>query len=384
MTTPKHTIEDLISNLGQTLPQVSPEELSSGDELSNVVLFDLREPELMRAGALPGARAVGQRFIELELAQQAIARDAPIVLYCQAGRQSLLALRGLQDLGYSNARSLVGGFSAWSSRGLPVEQPVMLTDPERSRYARHLSLPRVGEPGQLLLKKARVAVVGTGGLGAPIAYYLAAAGVGTLRLIDHDVVDASNLQRQILFDTASVGAPKVEVARKRLSEFNPLVALEVRNEMLDTGNAARLLEGVDIVVDGSDNFETRYAVNQAVLAHRQTLVSASVFQFSGQVYSFAPHLGTPCYACLFPEAAPDSLAPSCSASGVVGALAGTVGMLQVMEVLNIILQIGSPLFGRMLTYNGLKAETRQLSFDVNPSCPACQPIRGGSTEVPAG
>jgi molybdopterin/thiamine biosynthesis adenylyltransferase/rhodanese-related sulfurtransferase len=367
--------DDLIQHLRQTIPQVAPDRVAHHPEFASATLFDIRDTNDIAEGKIPCAKPLGQRFIELEIGRYELSPEHPIVIYCYGGRTSLIATRALRELGYRNVYSMEGGFASWRERGLPIEKPVLLTSSERARYRRHLTLPKIGEVGQIKLKKARVALVGVGGLGSPIAYYLAAAGVGYIRLIDHDVVEESNLQRQIIHSTETIGHLKVDSATNQLARLNPLIAIEGINARIDAGNAASLLAGVDIVVDGSDNFETRYAVNAAIIANRQTLISASIFQFNGQVSVFAPHLGTPCYRCLFPDPTPPTLAPSCSTAGVIGALAGTVGLFQAMETLKVILEIGQPLLGKLLVYDGLTSVVRQFAFPARHGCEDCSGAR---------
>lgn len=275
-------------------------------------------------------------------------------------------------MGYKNVRSLQGGFTHWKDKELPIDIPERLTDDEKLRYQRHLSLPKIGTQGQLKLKKAKVALVGIGGLGSPIALYLAAAGIGDLCIIDGDIVEESNLQRQVIHNMDTVGLNKVDSATNYIRKLNPFVNINSQCKIITQSNAKYLLEGYDIVVDGSDNFDTRYAVNDAVITNGQVLVSASIFQFTGQISSFGTASGTPCYQCLFPERPAASLAPSCSSAGVIGALAGVVGLMQAMEVLKIILGIGNPLFRKLLTYDGLTSKTQIFSYKLNSKCTACQ------------
>ncbi|AJQ93654.1 molybdopterin-synthase adenylyltransferase MoeB [Gynuella sunshinyii] len=377
------TSEQLVARLQQQIAQLEPEEFATPEWRKKAVLFDIRDVQDAADGVIPGANLVTQRFIELDIGRYQLEQDQPIVICCYGGRMSLLAARSLTELGYRNVYSLRGGFSAWKDAGFPVVKPVTLDAAERKRYSRHLSLPQVGEQGQLKLKAARVAIVGAGGLGSPIALYLAAAGVGYLRLIDPDVVEDSNLQRQVIHSTATVGLPKVESARQRMLELNPFIEVDARCERLNVENAADLLAGVDIVIDGSDNFDTRYSVNSAIITNRQILVSASIFQFSGHISVFAPHLDQPCYSCLYPVRTPNELAPSCSAAGVIGALAGVVGLMQAMETIKLILETGQPLYGKMMIYDGLRGTTRLLSFERNDHCPDCGRERRSVEELSA-
>lgn len=372
-------VEEILDRLARTVPQVTPNDVAQAPELMNAIKFDLRSPLEMADGKIPNARSVQQRYIELEIGKHGLSLDTLIIVYCVGGRNSLFAAKALRDLGYHNVYSLAGGFNAWRDAQLPTERLVQLSEAEQMRYKRQLMLPKIGEEGQIKLKRARVAIIGAGGLGSPVAYYLAAAGVGYLRIIDNDNVEESNLQRQILHDTEHLGQPKVDSAKEALQRFNPLITVDAVNSRLTADNAGRLLEGVDIVVDGSDNFATRYVVNDAIIVHRQTLVSASVFQFSGQVASFAPHQGGACYACLFPEQPPASLAPSCTTAGVLGAHVGVVGLLQALEVIKEILGIGERLRHKLLVFDGMTSMSKLLSFSRRAGCMACSP---GSDAAP--
>lgn len=367
---------DLIQRLSEKIPQVTPDQVAHDPRFREAIIFDIRDSTDIADGKIPGARVLNQRFIELEIGQHKIPPEQPIVIYCYGGRTSLIAARSLSELGYQNVYSMAGGFTNWKTANHPVEKPVILTPEERARYRRHLSLPNIGEEGQIKLKKARIVIVGVGGLGSPIAYYLAAAGVGYLRLIDADIVDESNLQRQIIHSTETIGQPKVDSAKAQLIRLNPLIVVETINEQLDSKNATDILADADIVIDGSDNFDTKYILNSATIKNREILISASIYQFNGQVSVFAPHLGTPCYTCLFPDPTPPTLAPSCSTAGVIGALAGVVGLLQAMEAVKIVLEVGEPLFGKILIYNGLTADLQKLEFPIRPKCKDC-----GSLEV---
>ena len=336
------------------------------------IIFDIRDSTQRNQGIISGALSVDQPYIELDISSHKLDYDHPIVVYCTGGRNSLLACKALVEMGYKNARSLQGGFTHWKDKELPIDIPERLTDDEQLRYQRHLSLPKIGTQGQLKLKKAKVALVGIGGLGSPIALYLAAAGIGDLCIIDGDTVEESNLQRQVIHNMDTVGLHKVDSATNYIRKLNPFVNINSQCKTITQSNAKYLLEGYDIVVDGSDNFDTRYAVNDAVITNGQILVSASIFQFTGQVSSFDTSSGTPCYQCLFPERPAANLAPSCSSAGVIGALAGVVGLMQAMEVLKIILGIGNPLFRKLLTYDGLTSKTQIFSYKLNSKCTACQ------------
>jgi molybdopterin/thiamine biosynthesis adenylyltransferase len=306
----------------------------------------------------------------MQIEQKVPDRSAPIVAYCAGGTRSAFAAKTLQDLGYTNVESANPGFVRWKDLGYPVEQPPQLTDAQRDRYSRHILLPEVGEAGQAKLLASRVLLLGAGGLGSPAALYLAAAGVGTLGLVDADVVDASNLQRQILHATSRVGQPKVESAEHALRDLNPDVKVVKFQERLDSSNVERIFDGFEVVVDGCDNFPTRYLVNDASVFMKKPVVHGSIFRFEGQVTTFMPGEG-PCYRCLYPEPPPPHLAPSCQEAGVLGILPGVVGVIQATEAIKLILGRGTPLIGRLLTYDSLKMKFGELRLRRDKSCPAC-------------
>jgi len=334
------------------------------------LLVDVREVDEYHAGALPGAVLVPRGVLERDAAGALPDTGAEVVLYCAGDARSALAARVLQEMGYISVRYLEGGFDAWRDAGRPWEVPAGLVDDGAVRYSRHLRLPEVGEKGQLRLRESRVALIGAGGLGSPAALYLAAAGVGTLGIVDHDRVDLSNLQRQILHDNSDVGRGKVESARETIAALNPDVRVVGVAERLAAGNALDVLAGYDVVVDGADNFPTRYLLNDASLHLGIPVVHGSVFRFEGQVTVFTPYAG-PCYRCLFPEPPPPELAPNCADAGVLGVLPGVIGTLQATEAIKLLLGIGEPLVGRLLTYDALTAEFSTLRFGRNPACPAC-------------
>lgn len=350
--------------------EVEPSQ-AHADQGAGALLIDVREPDEVRGGLPVGAVHLRRGFLELKIEEAEPDKQRAIHVICAGGARSLFAAQGLLELGYENVRSVKGGFSAWKTAGLPIEVPDLLDDSGRERYARHLLLPEVGEAGQLKLKAAKVALLGAGGLGSPAAFYLAAAGVGELRLIDDDVVDRSNLQRQILHTDARVGRPKVESAAQTLSALNPDVRIDARQERLNAGNVEELLGGVDVVVDGADNFSARYLVNDACVQLGLPNVHGSIYRFEGQVSVFAPHAGAPCYRCLYPEAPPPELAPSCAEAGVLGVLPGVVGCLQAVEALKWILDLGRPLTGRLLHYDALRQEFRELQVPRDPNCARC-------------
>jgi len=335
------------------------------------LLLDVREDLERAAGYARGSIGLPRAAIEARIASLAPALDREILAICASGGRSLLAAKTLRELGYAHARSVRGGHARWQREGLPMEQGELDVD-AAERYARHLVLPEVGVAGQQKILHARVVLVGAGGLGAPIALYLAAAGVGTLTLIDDDVVDRSNLQRQIIHTDARVGVPKVESARAMLNALNPGVRVESVRERLCGANVEALLRGHDVVVDGADNFPARYLLSAASLRLGLPLVYGAVHRFSGQVSVFDPRRAdSPCYRCLFPQPPSAAEAPNCSEAGVLGVMPGIVGLLQANEVLKLILGIGEPLVGRLLCHDALAGTFRELRLPRDPDCPGC-------------
>lgn len=336
----------------------------------NLVVVDVREQHEWNDGHLPAALHVPRGFLELQIEEKVPDKTAPVLLYCAGGVRSLLAGQTLQQMGYRNVISMAGGYGAWTAAGLPTETPLRLSDAQRRRYSRHLLVPEVGEAGQAKLLQARVLLIGAGGLGSPAAYYLAAAGVGTLGLIDADVVDETNLQRQILHNTSRIGKPKVASAKETLSALNPDITVNAIEDRLTKANVLDLISQYDVILDGTDNFPTRYLLNDASIIANKPVVHGSVFRFEGQVTVFKPFEG-PCYRCLFPAPPPPELAPNCAEAGVLGVLPGTVGLLQATEVIKLLLGIGEPLVGRLLMYDALAEEFNELRLFRRPDCPAC-------------
>ena len=361
------TKAQLLKQARTQIPELSPAELSR--DPTSPILLDVREKQETDAGMLPGARHVPRGFLELRIEEAVPDRNADVVLYCAGGTRSLLAARTLAEMGYTRVRSLAGGFGAWKDAGLPIEVPARLTDAQRNRYSRHLLIPEVGEAGQAKLLAAKVLLIGAGGLGSPSALYLAAAGVGRLGLIDDDVVDASNLQRQIIHSNDRIGMAKTESARKTIEGLNPDVVVDEHRLRLNRDNALELFAPYDLIVDGSDNFGTRYLVNDACTLLKKFQVHGSIFRFDGQATTFVP--GGPCYRCLFPEPPPAELAPSCQEAGVLGALPGIIGVIQAIEALKLIIGAGEPLVGRLLLYDALEQKFREVKYSKDPACPAC-------------
>ncbi|MBV8760097.1 MAG: molybdopterin-synthase adenylyltransferase MoeB [Deltaproteobacteria bacterium] len=338
--------------------------------LAGAVVIDCREPDEHAQGAIPGAVFIPRGFLESRIEKHAGDRGAKIVVYCASGNRSLFAVRSLQEMGYTNARSLAGGFSGYKRAGLPWEVPNVLRPDQEQRYSRHVLLPEVGLAGQQKLLAAKVVCIGAGGLGSPSAMYLAAAGVGTLGLIDDDVVDASNLQRQILHGTDRLGTPKVESGERTLKNLNPDVRVDKYRARLTSENAVDLLGRYDVIIDGADNFATRYLVNDVALRLGKPVVHASIFRFEGQLTVF-PANGSPCYRCLYPQPPPPEDAPSCAEGGVLGVLPGILGVLQATEAIKLILGIGQTLAGRLLVYDALATKFRELKLRRDPKCPTC-------------
>jgi sulfur-carrier protein adenylyltransferase/sulfurtransferase len=366
------TYTDLIADVRKSIAVVTLEEIKRRLETKTpMVLVDVREKDEHRAGYIPGAISVPRGFLEMQIEQKVTDKNAPVVLYCAGGTRSALAAKTLAELGYTRVESANPGFVRWKDLGFPIETPPQLTDAQRDRYSRHLLLPEVGEVGQAKLLASRVLLLGAGGLGSPAALYLAAAGVGTLGIVDADVVDASNLQRQILHATSRVGMPKVESAAKALTDLNPDVKIVKFEERVDSSNVERIFEGFEVIVDGCDNFPTRYLVNDASVWMKKPVVHGSIFRFEGQVTTFMPGSGGPCYRCLYPEPPPPHLAPSCQEAGVLGILPGVVGVIQATEAIKLVLGRGTPLNGRLLTYDSLRMKFGELKLRRDKTCPVC-------------
>jgi molybdopterin/thiamine biosynthesis adenylyltransferase/rhodanese-related sulfurtransferase len=334
-------------------------------------LVDVRERDEWEQGHIPGAVHIPRGFLESRVEKAVPDHEQPVVVYCASGNRSVFAAKTLEELGYKNVASLSGGIADWQRSGFPVDLPQSLGPEKRTRYSRHLLIPEVGEEGQLKLLDTRVLLIGAGGLGSPASLYLAAAGVGTIGLVDADVVDETNLQRQVVHSTSSLGEPKVDSARRRLEALNPDVSVTTYRERLTSENIDRILDdGWDVIVDGADNFPTRYLVNDASVWHGIPVVHGSIFRFEGQVTVFKPHEG-PCYRCLFPQPPPPELAPSCAEGGVLGVLPGVIGSLQANEALKLALGIGDPLIGRLMLFDALSATFTEVALRKDPDCPVC-------------
>ncbi|MFL5778284.1 MAG: molybdopterin-synthase adenylyltransferase MoeB [Chloroflexota bacterium] len=359
---------DLLREARSQIREVTAQDVSGSPGAAQLV--DVREDSEWDQGHIPGAVHISKSYVEQQIEAAVPDRDAPVVLYCAGGVRSLFAAQTLESMGYTNVASMAGGFQAWKSAGFSFDTPVALSDDQKLRYSRHLLIPEVGAEGQAKLLESKVLLIGAGGLGSPAALYLAAAGVGTLGIVDFDVVDLSNLQRQVLHTTDRVGERKVESARKTLAALNPDVNVVAHEEMLVADNVERIIAGYDVILDGTDTFETRYIVNDAAVAAGIPVVHASVFRFEGQLTVFKPYEG-PCYRCLYPTPPPPELAPGCSVAGVLGVVPGIMGLLQTNEVLKLLLGIGESLAGRLLLFDALEAEFTELQLRRDPDCPVC-------------
>ncbi len=362
------TPRELLNAAKAEIREIDAAEVAS--RLDHFQLLDVREPDEYEQGAVPGAVHVPRGQLEFSIEGRLTDKNAPIAVYCAGGVRSAFAARTLQELGYTDVVSVIGGFNKWKDDGLPWTTPRTLTADQRNRYQRHLLLPEVGEAGQQKLLDAKVLMLGAGGLGSPAALYLAAAGVGTIGIIDMDVVDASNLQRQILHNLDRIGERKVDSAKKTLTAMNPDLKVVTYDTRLGADNVLSIIDGYDIIVDGTDNFPTRYLVNDAALLKKIPVVHGSIFRFEGQVTVFHPYVG-PCYRCMIPEPPPAELAPSCAEAGVLGVLPGIVGSIQALETIKVLLELGDTLVGRLVSFDALDESFRTFKVRRDPACPAC-------------
>ncbi len=362
--------KELVARLRESVREVGPREAADAAE-GGAVLVDVREREEYAAGTATGALGLPKGYLEVWAESKIPDKKRPVVVFCQTGVRSLFAAEALGRLGYKDVRNLAGGYRGWAEAGLPTELPGgPLSDAEQRRYARHLVIPEVGLEGQAKLKNARVLLVGAGGLGSPAALYLASAGIGTLGIVDFDTVDESNLQRQVLHSPSRVGQKKVDSARRTIEDLNPFVNVETFDVRLDSSNADEIIEAFDVVVDGADNFPTRYLVNDACVKHDKPNVHGSVFRFEGQASVFQRGK-SPCYRCLYPEPPPPHMTQSCAEAGVLGVLPGIIGLLQAIETIKLTLDIGEPLFGKLVLYDALATSFRTLKIRRNENCSYC-------------
>jgi sulfur-carrier protein adenylyltransferase/sulfurtransferase len=368
------TIEQVKQRIEEVDPAGARDELTQG----GVALVDTREPNEYMEAHIDGAELVRPVDVADRIEEVVPDHSQRVLLYCASGNRSARAADQLRELGYEHAASVRGGIKAWEAEGLPVVMPEGMSAEQRMRYSRHTLLPEVGVEGQLKMLNAKVLLVGAGGLGAPAALYLAAAGIGTLGLVDDDEVDETNLQRQVIHNTERVGQPKTESARKTIEALNPDVNVVEHRTRLDASNIIQIIKDYDVILDGADNFPTRYLLNDASVRLRKPVVSASILAFDGQISTFVPFEG-PCYRCLYPTPPPAELAPSCGAAGVLGVMAGVMGLLQANEVIKLVAGIGEPLIGRLLLYDSLGTRFTELKVRRDPDCPICGP---NAQEIP--
>ena len=361
---------DLLAAAKSQIREVDTAEAADLAARKGTLVLDVREPDEHDQGALPGALHIPRGHLEAQIEGKVPAKDTPIVVYCAGGVRSAFAAKTLAELGYSDVVSMAGGFGRWKDEGRPWKTPVTLTADQRNRYQRHLLLPEVGVEGQAKLLESKVLLLGAGGLGSPAALYLAAAGVGTLGIVDMDEVDASNLQRQILHNVDRVGDRKVDSAKKTLTLLNSDVNVVAYDTRLSADNVLDLIDGYDVIIDGADNFPSRYLLNDASLLKKIPVVHGSIFRFEGQATVFKPYDG-PCYRCMIPEPPPAELAPSCAEAGVLGVLPGIIGSIQALEAIKLILGLGDSLSGRLLAYDSLEQSFHTFKVRRDPTCPAC-------------
>ena len=370
--------DQLVQLAKSEITEISAQELKQRlQKHEALTLVDVREREEFVQGHIPAATFIPRGYLELQIEQHQMDRDKPVVVYCAGGVRSALAARNLKEMGYTNVISLIGGFNGWKNAGFDFKVPIVLNEEQRIRYSRHTLLNEIGEAGQIKLIESKVLLIGAGGLGSPAAMYLAAAGVGTLGIVDFDTVDVSNLQRQLLHGNKDVGRPKVESAADRIKDINPDVKVIGYREPITSHNALEIIRDYDIVLNGSDNFPTRYLVNDACQFLGKPLVDASIFMFEGQATVYQPAVpdqgieGGPCYRCLYPDPPPPGEVPSCAEAGVLGVLPGIVGSIQAIEAIKMLLGIGEPLIGRLLMIDTLDMSFRTLKVRRNPDCPVC-------------
>jgi len=372
-TKPRASGADLIAQAKAEIEEIQPTDAAAEIEGGEVTLVDVREQSEFDERHIEGAIHVPRSYLETRFEQFVPDRSQRIILYCASGIRSALAAKTLGDeLGYEDVSSMAGGITLWRDRGLPVVTPRALTQEQKERYSRHILVPEIGLEGQMKLLDSKVLLLGAGGLGSPTALYLAAAGVGTIGLVDDDVVDASNLQRQVIHNTDRIGMAKTESARLAIEALNPDVDVIEHHGRLDADNVIEILSAYDVIVDGADNFPTRYLLNDASVRLRKPVVSASILSFDGQLSTFVPYEG-PCYRCLYPTPPPPELAPSCGAAGVLGMLPGIMGLLQSLEVFKLVTGAGDPLIGRLLLFEALGTEFTELKVKRDPDCPICGP-----------
>jgi molybdopterin/thiamine biosynthesis adenylyltransferase/rhodanese-related sulfurtransferase len=365
------TYRDLLNQVKGEIAEIDARDAAALVDDGDAVFLDVRERDEWEEGHIPGAIHNPRGNLESRVEAALPDRGRRVDTYCSAGNRSAFAAKTLEELGYDDVVSLAGGYTDWKRNGHPTQLPRSLGEEQRRRYSRHLLIPEVGEEGQLKLLDSRILLIGAGGLGSPASLYLAAAGVGTLGIVDDDAVDATNLQRQIVHSTDRLGEPKAQSAKRTIEALNPDVTVKVFQERLTSENVDRILgEGWDVIVDGADNFPTRYLLNDASVWHEIPVVHGSIFRFEGQVTVLKPHEG-PCYRCLFPQPPPPELAPSCAEGGVLGVLPGVIGSIQANEALKLALDIGEPLVGRLLLFDALAGSFTDVTLRRDPACPVC-------------
>jgi len=364
------TFQDHLNQIKLVIREIQAEDLPAFRKTDGAIIIDVREKEEHVQGIVPGAVLIPRGLLELKIEKLATDKDTPIAVYCAGGIRSALAAHSLQNIGYTNVQSVAGGFSRYAQTGQEVEVRNSLSIEQAARYSRHMILPEVGESGQLKLVHSKVLFIGAGGLGSPASLYAAAAGIGTIGIVDADTVDMSNLQRQVLHTEDRVGMAKTDSAEMTIKALNSQVNVVKYRERLTSSNAMDIIKGYDVVVDGCDNFATRYLVNDCCVMLNIPNVHGSIFRFEGQATVFSPGNG-PCYRCLYPEPPPPEMAPNCQEAGVLGVLPGVVGMVQAIEAIKVLLDIGDPLVGRLLTVDALRMEFREMRLRNDPECPMC-------------
>jgi len=362
------TFRELLAATKTRITEIDPADAET--RLGSATFLDVRELDEYEQGMIPGTVFIPRGHLESQAEGKLPDKHAPVVIYCAGGTRSVFAADTLQQLGYTDVVHMAGGFGRWKNEGRPWITPVVLSPEQRNRYHRHVLLPEVGEAGQRRLLESKVLLLGAGGLGSPAALYLAAAGVGTLGIVDMDVVDASNLQRQVLHNIDRIGERKVDSAKKTLTNLNPDIDVVTYDVRFGADNVLDIIDGYDVVLDGTDNFPTRYLLNDATVLKRIPVVHGSIFRFEGQVTVFDPYHG-PCYRCMLPEPPPPELAPSCAEAGVLGVLPGIVGSIQALETIKLLLDLGDPLRGRLLAYDALEQSFRTFKVRRDPTCPTC-------------
>jgi molybdopterin/thiamine biosynthesis adenylyltransferase/rhodanese-related sulfurtransferase len=364
--------KNILDEARSAIKQIDIDEARWMLDHSGTVLIDVRESDEWRQGHIPQAVGIPRGFLELRIEEKVPDHQTPVILQCASGTRSLLAARSLREMGYENVYNLTGGFNAWKDRGLPFTAERAFSPEELTRYSRHFVIPEVGEKGQAKLLDSKVLILGTGALGSPSSLYLAAAGVGTIGLVDFDVVDLSNLQRQIIHTVDRVGTPKTESAQKQINAINPGIKVIRHDVRLSSENVMDIIKDYDVIVNCGDNFPTRYLINDACVFAKKPLVDGAIFRFEGNATVFYPAAGGPCYRCLYPEPAPPDMAPSCAEAGVLGALPGVIGSIEALEAIKLLLGAGKPLLGKMVYFDTLSEDyVRVLKIRRNPDCPVC-------------